>query len=363
MKRMFSISITVVALLAIVFPTTIANASTQLTPYFYITEVVKDKTVTITTYNFPANDTFQVTMGAYGTLGIGGIVIGTTDSGSGGTFTVTYDIPSSLANSLRIAIRLQSPTSGYFAYNWFWNNTATVPSTTPIPGYRGFPTFSIVEVVRNESVTILTNNMPPDDTFTVRLGKYGTLGIGGIVVASTQSGEGGSFEVIYTIPSELVDMERIAIRLESPTTGYFAYNWFWNFTTTVTPTATPTPTETPTTTPTPTQTPTATPTPSGYHGFPTFSITAVVKDESVTIDGVNFPANDTFTVLMGKYGTYGIGGIEVVTTNTDTGGVLTATYAIPASLAGQTRIAIRLQSPTSGYFAYNWFWNNTTTDP
>lgn len=359
MKRMFSIIITVVALFVIVFPTTIASASTQLTPYFYITEVVKDKTVTIKTYNFPVNDTFQVTMGAYGTLGIGGIVVGTTESGSGGTFTITYDIPTSLAGSLRIAIRLHSSTSGYFAYNWFWNNTTTTPSTTPIPGYSGFPTFTVVGVVRNESVTILTNNMTPNDTYTVTMGKYGTLGIGGIVVGSTQSGDGGSFEVTYTIPSELEDLERIAIRLESPTSGFFAYNWFWNFTATVTPT----PTETPTTTPTPTQTPTATPTPSGYQGFPTFSINAVVKDESVSIAGVNFPANDTFTILMGEYGTYGIGGIQVGTTNIGADGTLTATYTIPASLAGQTRIAIRLQSPSSGYYAYNWFWNTTATVP
>jgi hypothetical protein len=63
---------------------------------------------------------------------------------------------------------------------------------------------------------------------------------------------------------------------------------------------------------------------------------------------------------MGNYGTKGVNGINVGSTNTAGGGALSATYNIPASLAGSTRIAIRLQSPTSGYFAYNWFWNNTT---
>ena len=61
---------------------------------------------------------------------------------------------------------------------------------------------------------------------------------------------------------------------------------------------------------------------------------------------------------MGKYGTKGLGGINVGSTNSGTGGSLSATYNIPASLAGETQIAIRLQSSTSGYFAYNWFWNN-----
>ena len=41
-------------------------------------------------------------------------------------------------------------------------------------------------------------------------------------------------------------------------------------------------------------------------------------------------------------------------------GKLSATFNIPAELAGQTQIAIRLQAKTGGWFAYNWFWNNTT---
>jgi hypothetical protein len=251
-----------------------------------------------------------------------------------------------LTGSERLAIRLQSPTSGYFAYNWFWNNPATTPVATPIPGYSGFPTFSIKSVVKNQSVTILTHNFPPNDTFTVTMGKFGTLGIGGEVVVTTESGNGGAFEVTYTIPTKLADLGQIAIRLQSPTTGFFAYNWFFNTTAIETPT--------------PQVTPTATPTPPGYSGFPTFTISAVVKDETVTITGKNFPTNDTFTVTMGKFGTLGIGGTNVGTTDSGTGGTVSATYNIPASLAGETRIAIRLQSPTSKYFAYNWFWNSTT---
>jgi hypothetical protein len=346
MKRIISILITIFALFALVLPVSAANPSLQLLPYFNIQEVVKDQSVTIQVFNFPAKDNFRVVMGAYGSYGIGGVVVGFTDSGNGGSFSATYTIPSTLAGYERIAIRLQSPTSGYFAYNWFWNNPAPSPITTPIPGYSGFPTFSIESVIMNQSVTILTKNFPPNDTFTVTMGKFGTLGIGGIVVDTTKSGDGGVFEVTYTIPSGLMDLSKIAIRLQSPTTGYFAFNWFFNTNATATPTPQPTPT--------------ATPTPPGYSGFPTFSVTAVVKDQTVTISGKNFPSNDIFTVLMGKYGTQGIAGINVGSTISGAGGELSATYNIPSSLAGETKIAIRLQSPTSGYFAYNWFWNNTT---
>jgi hypothetical protein len=60
-------------------------------------------------------------MGYMGTKGVGGYGAGTYNSGAGGTFTATFNIPSSLAGQKQIAIRMQSPTSGYFAYNWFWN--------------------------------------------------------------------------------------------------------------------------------------------------------------------------------------------------------------------------------------------------
>ena len=346
MKRIISILIAIIVVFAVVLPASTASASSQLQPYFNILEVVKDQTVTIQVFNFPAADNFRVTMGAYGLYGIGGVVVGFTDSGSGGSFTATYTIPSTLSGYERIAIRLQSPASGYYAYNWFWNNPVSSPVTTPIPGYSGFPTFSIKSVLMNQSVIILTNNFPPSDTFTVTMGKYGTLGIGGVLVDSTKSGDGGSFELTYTIPSGLKDLSQIAIRLQSPTTGYFAYNWFFNTTATATPTPKPTPS--------------ATPTPPGYSGFPTISISAVIKDQNVTISGKNFPSNDTFTVLMGKYGSLGVGGSNVGSTSTGAGGALSATYNIPAFLAGESKIAIRLQSPTSGYFAYNWFYNNST---
>jgi hypothetical protein len=39
-------------------------------------------------------------------------------------FTTTYAIPAAWANADRLAIRLQSPTTGYYSYNWFWNYTA-----------------------------------------------------------------------------------------------------------------------------------------------------------------------------------------------------------------------------------------------
>ena len=377
-------------------------------PYTVIGTVVEDISVTITGYNFPPDQTFTVRMNTYGTLGVGGTVVGTKDPSSSSTFTATYAIPASLAGASKIAIRFDSP-NGYYAYDWFTNNadapaatatagpTPTAGAAVPTPVSYWIPTFSITAVQQGLSVTVLTNNFPANQTFTVRMGEYGTLGIGGTVVDTFDSGTGGSLTMTFSIPAVYAARDIIAIRMDS-NLGYYSYNWFVNSNYgAVSPTATPTATsaateeatatpeaeatseseetETPeateessaemTATPTPTSAATVTSTPTvitavnwPYFGIPTFMISSVVRDQSVTISAVNFPPNQTFTVSMGPYGSMGIGGIPITTYESGAGGSFTATYSIPAALAGSWQIAIRLESTAGYYYAYNWFYNN-----
>lgn len=196
------------------------------TPTFSIASVVRDSTVTIQTANFPPNDTFNVLMGKFGTQGINGTKVGTLKSGNGGSLSATFDIPTGLQGLSRIAIRLQSPTSGYFSYNWFYNNTSSGTSGGT-SAYTGIPTFSISSVSPDNTVTIRTNNFPKNMKFDVLMGAYGTQAINGIKVTTIDSGNGGSFSTTYNIPSSLAGSYRIAIRLQG-SSGYFAYNWFYN---------------------------------------------------------------------------------------------------------------------------------------
>ena len=94
-------------------------------------------------------------------------------------------------------------------------------------------------------------------------------------------------------------------------------------------------------------------------GVPVFNITAVKRNESVTIQASNFPANTKFDVTIGAFGTLGVGGTVITSTLSGTG-AFTATYKIPAAWANAERLAIRLQSAAAGYYSYNWFWNFTT---
>jgi len=338
MKRIFTPLIILLVMVAAFLPQSVDTVQASTIPTFSIVSVVEDSQVTIKTSNFPKNVDFKVTMGKYGTMGIGGTLVTTTNSGDGGSLTLTYDIPDGLEGLDRIAIRLEATSGGYFAYNWFWNSASDTPVVVT-PEKTAIPTFSIVSVDEDTEVSIKTSNFPKNVDFKVTMGKYGTKGVDGTLVTTTNSGDGGALEFTYAIPEGLKGLDRIAIRLEATSGGYFAYNWFWNNDSEVTLPPAPVVTE--------------------YTGIPSFLVTAVVKDDSVTIKTNNFPKDVDFKVTLGLYGTKGVGGTLVTTTNSGDGGVLELTYDIPGGLAGLDRIAIRLEATSGGYFAYNWFWNNT----
>lgn len=201
-------------------------------PTLTILSVARDSSVTFYANNLPKNDSFRVRMGLMGTRGVSGTIVGSFETGSGGRKKFTYNIPSKFHGDYRVAIRIESKTgSGYFAYNWFYNNT-TGAGTGGKPsknGYSGYPTMRILSAVRNTSVTVRLRNLPPNDEFRVLMGRYGTRGINGIKVISIDTEKGGNQTMTFSIPSDLHGLSRIAIRIQSKTgSGYFAYNWFFN---------------------------------------------------------------------------------------------------------------------------------------
>lgn len=332
-------------ILALFLGVSSVSSSSILVPTTSVNSVVTDQTVTVIGYNFPKNQSFTVRMNVMHTLGIGGYVVDTVNTGDSTTFTRTFTIPAELRGQYQIAFRLDSP-QGYFSYNWFYNNTTGYPPSPGI-GYSGIPTISIVSVDPDNTVTFRTHNYPPNQNFTVTMGPMFSRGIGGYVAGSFNSGGGGSFEQTFAIPNELKGSYRIAIRAQTghtyPYNPYYSYNWFFNNTSgggTGSPGPEPTP---------------------GYTGIPTFSIVAVNRDNTVTIRTHNFPANQNFTLTMGEMYTRGINGIVVETFNSGAGGVFERTFNIPDALKGRQRISIRAQTAhVNPYFAYNWFWNNTT---
>ncbi len=382
-------------------------------PTFSIKSVKADSQVTVKMHNFPPNRDFTVRMGYFGTLAKGGEVIGTTNTGEGGDMEETYEIPASLRGVHQIAIRMDA-TRYLFSYNWFYNvntektgasgaggtggtgssggetategaggETAAAPEAaapSPVePVYVGIPTFTIGEVVQDKTVSIMTSNMPLHTDYSVLMGPYGTMGAAGTVAGTGKVEDSGNLKLTFDIPASLKGSTFIALRLEA-SNGYYAYNWFRNLNTKVTAPAAPAvPTPTPVspmtaeaaplTEVTPETAPAAPPAGEApmispnvspdYNSVPSFTISSVVKDSMVSVFAKDFPANQTFTVRMGEYGTAGVGGIVVSTTDTGKGGDFTATYTIPDALKGTEAIAIRMDSP-SGYYAFNWFYNSSS---
>lgn len=340
-SRLINLLIALTLSLALVVPAA-AKSQYSVIPTFSILSVQKKVSVTIKTYNLPPGDSFDVLMGKMGTKGVNGIKVDTLNSGSGGSLTATFNIPSALASNYQIAIRLQSNTgSGYYAYNWFYNNKSNSSGNSGGSGgssYKGIPSFYIMKVVKNKTVSIKTNNFPANDKFRVLMGPMGTQGINGIQVAVVKSKNGGTLNYSFNIPNSLKGSKKISIRLESiKGTGYYAYNWFYNATAK------------------------ANNYPGNGYTYPTFYISKVVKNKSVTIVTRNLPPNDKFQVRMGPMGTQGVNGYIVGNFKSGNGGQKTLSFTIPSQLKGHKQIAIRIQSiKGTGYYAYNWFYNSTT---
>ena len=104
-------------------------------------------------------------------------------------------------------------------------STAPVTVTTPASGTAlpsGTPAIEVVSVVADQSVTLKASNFPAGKLVDVRMGKNGTLGVGGTLVTSVDAGT-GVFTATYTIPAALKGQSVIAIRLESQWGGYYSY--------------------------------------------------------------------------------------------------------------------------------------------
>ena len=383
-KKMYMI-IALVVLVALALPISAAMATNKGTiPSISIVSVVPGTVVTVETSNFPEDLDFDVTIGPYGSYGLKGTKVTTTNSGKGGTFTVTYDIPAEFKDSARLSIRLQNATKGYYAYNWFENMlptpaaTTVAASTTAIPGYKGFPSFTITEVDADKSINIDAKNFPPKADVEVTMNIVGVKPSAGYKVTTLNTGDDGVFTAMFDIPKELAGVYMISINISDPKSGYYGVNWFFNMTYPVkvppTPTAVPTEVavETPlSATPAPGETPAAgtpvaetsapesAPTGETYTGYPGIEITSVVKGVKVTIQAMNLPKNENFDVYLGDKASMATGGVKVASLESGDNGIATATYDIPSELADLEQISVRLVSTTSGNYGYNWFYNQT----
>ncbi len=323
-------------------------------PTISITEVDRNNTVTISGKNFPTNQTFNVRMGHFGTLGIGGAESTTTVNSGNGAFTAKLAIPAAVHNYSRIAVRLENG-SAYNSYNWFWNNsTATAVQTTDDkkvvvsgkPAYSGIPTIEFIKV-EGEQVTFKTNNFPPNQLFRVTMGSRASGGYSDFVT-TFNSGDGANKEMSVTIPPRIAHYGYIWLRTQ--TTHVNPYSAYVGFNNPAAVSNVQAKVDPPAGKPPVAKLPV-------WHGTPTIKICGVAAGNEITFVTNNLTTNLDYTVRMNAFGTMGHNGSVVGTLSPGDDPSVRATFKIPAAFAGHGRIAIRLDAP-GGYNAYNWFWNS-----
>jgi hypothetical protein len=91
-----------------------------------------------------------------------------------------------------------------------------------------FPLTSITAVEGGKTVTVSGTNFTKNDSYTVRMGWFGTRGVNGVVVGTVETGGNSTFEMTFDIPEDLQGAASIAIRFESNNTPYYSFDWFNN---------------------------------------------------------------------------------------------------------------------------------------
>jgi hypothetical protein len=185
------------------------------------------------------------------------------------------------------------------------------------------------------------------------------MGIGGEKVTVQKTGAKGEFKATYQIPEALKGAYMVAVRMESVKSEYYAFNYFFNATyipteeaaveseaeTAVTEAVAATETiETTVEEPT-------------YQGYPSFAVTTVKKDTSVVIEATNLPQDEVFDVVLTDFVNASEETMTVGTLTADKDGKASGTFTMPAELKGVAQISIRLSGQKTGYFAYNYFFN------
>ncbi len=192
----------------------------------YATSVVEDESVTLRGVSLTASSRYAVYMSRYTNSKHAPVYVGSVLTDQNGAFTTTFLLPNELVDVAKIAVKINNGSSS--ASNWFIN--ATSRDYTGGEGAAA-PTFSIVAVEEDDWVKIKTSNLPPNVTFSVRMGNAGTKGIDGILVGTMFDDDGGGVRATFEIPDELLGKARLDIRLANKALGMSYYLTLENTTT------------------------------------------------------------------------------------------------------------------------------------
>ena len=318
-----------------------AAAASNSTRSVSIVSVLAGKSVTIDAKGFPANTDVTVRMGQYGTKAASGTIAGTAVTASNGTLKGTYTIPDALKSQAKIALRVETTAKpSQFAYNWFANVTTSPTSTSSAPtSTTSTGNIVITDVNEDKDVTFKAAGAPAGAKLAVWFDWETSSGaLKGQQSGTVKVGSDGTILATVKIPPAAKDRPSLRLRLQGLSgSSYLIYKWFTNA-----------------------DIATSGGSSSGSTGgLPYIVVTAVSKDNTVTIKAYKFPQGE-YVVRMDSGGSSAKNGIKVDTIEIKENKTYSATFDIPDDLAGEDTITIRIQSVDDAKtFAYTTFDNVT----
>jgi len=199
------------------------------------------------------------------------------------------------------------------------------------------PVIEVVEVVPGGLVKLRISNMPDNTDFAVRMGKSGTQGIAGGLVAHFNSGTVGTQEYWFEVHESVRKVALVDVRIDDGG-GITAWKTFNNSK------ALP-----------PVTAPAATPVASSGGGTVSsgdvLTVVNVQKGGWVKVMILGLPANKEFTVRIGVAGTQAANGLGYVVAHFDTNSTnsRTSTFEIPFPLRAQARLDLRVEATGSAH--------------
>jgi len=129
-----------------------------------------------------------------------------------GVFRVTYDLPNKLHDAPRLRATVKNGLI-VIASDWFINGTTELYTGGNItPAIK----ISLMEVKKNDLVSIKFENLPSNVVFTVSLGEEGTQGVPGDEVGTLLRDENDPNVIMtFNIPAMLYDQTKLDLRLEN----------------------------------------------------------------------------------------------------------------------------------------------------
>jgi hypothetical protein len=202
-------------------PTRLVPATQNVSslPAVTVVDLQSGKRVRLQFANLPANVEFAVRLGASGAAAAGASAVAHITSPDGSPVVFWIEISPELASSSRIDVRIDSA-AGLSATTSFDNlavalaaPTATATTTTFVAN----PVITVLHVQKGGIVIAAVSGLPANTNYSVTVGKAGTQGVDGYVIAHLYSGSiaGVSLVGTYEIPASLRNEATLDLRLDA----------------------------------------------------------------------------------------------------------------------------------------------------